>query len=79
MCALLICIDLWSIMLGMETAPDSTAFIMEVEAFTLHQLKATAKIALYVNDSQIIHVWDDDPKAIWDTLASIHHAHGPST
>ena len=63
----------------METAPDSTASTTEVEAFTLHQLKATAKVMLYVNDSQIIHVQGDDPKAIWDTLASIHRACGLST
>ena len=77
--ALLIHANLWSIVSGMETAPNSTASTTEVEAFTLHQLKATTEIALYVDDSQIIHVQGDDPKAIWDTLASVHHARGLST
>jgi len=78
--ALLIRSNLWSIVSGMEAVPDpKTAASMEVEAYTLHQLKAAAKIALYVDDTQIIHVQGDDPKVIWDTLASIHRARGLST
>jgi hypothetical protein len=76
---LLIHSDLWSIMSGMEAVPDAkTAASMEVEAYALCQLKAAAKIALYVDDSQIIHVQGDDPKVIWNTLASIHCARGLS-
>ena len=78
--ALLIRADLWGIVSGKEAAPDpATASITAVDAFALHQLKATAEITLYIDDSQIIHVQGDDPKTIWDTLASVHHAHSLST
>jgi len=75
--ALLIRSNLWSIVSGTEAVPDpKTATSTEVEAYTLRQLKAAAEITLYVDDTQIIHIQGDDPKVIWDTLTSIHHAHG---
>ncbi|KAI9464315.1 hypothetical protein HD554DRAFT_2175109 [Boletus coccyginus] len=61
--ALLIRSDLWGVISGTEPTPDPTA----------------TEIALYVDDSQIIHVQGDDPKVIWDTLASIYRAHDLST
>ena len=80
MCTLLICADLWGIVSGKEAAPNpATASTTTVDTFTLCQLKAAAKIALYVDDSQIIRVQGDDPKTIWDTLTSVHCAHGLST
>ena len=80
MCALLIRANLWGIVSGKEAAPDpATASTTAVDAFALRQLKAAAEIALYIDDSQIIHVQGDDPKTIWDTLASVHCAHGLST
>ena len=80
MCALLIHADLWGIVSGKEAAPDpATASTTTVDTFALCQLKAAAEITLYVDDSQIIHVQGDDPKTIWDTLASIHRACGLST
>ncbi|KAG8216692.1 hypothetical protein J3R82DRAFT_6898, partial [Butyriboletus roseoflavus] len=63
--ALLICSNLWGIMLGIDTMPDpATATPTTVNTFALHKLKATAKITLYINNSQIIHVQGDNPKAI---------------
>ena len=77
---LLIRADLWGIVSGKEAAPDpATASTTIVDAFALCQLKAAAEITLYIDDSQIIHVQGDDPKTIWDTLASVHRAHGLST
>ncbi|KAH0829144.1 hypothetical protein J3R83DRAFT_2636, partial [Lanmaoa asiatica] len=75
MCALLICTDLWGIVLGRKATPNpSTATLAAIKAFTSRQLKAAAEIALYIEDSQIVHVQSDDPKVIWDALASVHHA-----
>jgi len=80
MCALLIHSDLWGIVSGKEAVPDlKTATSTEVDKYALRQLKAAAEIALYVDNIQIIHVQGDDPKVIWDTLASIHCARGLST
>ena len=77
---LLIHADLWRIVSGKEAAPDpAMASTTTVNAFTLCQLKATAEIMLYIDDSQIIHVQGNDPKTIWDTLTSIHYAHSLST
>ncbi|KAI9569121.1 hypothetical protein HD554DRAFT_2020909 [Boletus coccyginus] len=76
MYALLIHSDLWGIVLKKEAVPNlKIAASMEVKAYALCQLKAAIKITLYVDDSQIIHILGDDPKVIWDTLASIHHVH----
>ena len=77
---LLICNDLWGIVSGKESPPDpSKASPMKIDAYVTHQLKATAKIALYVDDSQIIRVQGDDQQVIWNALASVHHACGLST
>ena len=77
---LLIHSDLWGIVSGKEAVPDPrTVASMKVKAYALCQLKAAAEIALYVDDSQIIHVQGDDPKVIWDTLTSIHRTCGLST
>ena len=76
---LLIHSDLWGIVSGKEAVPDPrTVASMKVKAYALCQLKAAAEIALYVDDSQIIHVQGDDPKVIWDTLTSIHRTCGLS-
>ena len=78
--ALLICNDLWGVVSGKESPPNPTkASPTKIDNFVSRQLKAAAKIALYVDDTQIIHVQGDDPKVIWDTLASIHRARGLST
>ena len=80
MCALLIRNNLWGVISGKESPSDPTkASLTKINNFMTCQLKATAEIALYVDDTQIIHIQDDDPKVIWDTLASIHRAHGLST
>ena len=77
---LLICANLWGIISGKEAAPNPVAAsTTAVDAFALCQLKVAAEIALYVDNSQIIHVQGDNPKTIWDTLASVHCAHGLST
>ena len=76
---LLIRNDLWSIVSGMEAVPDpKTAASTEVEAYTLRQLKAAAKITLYVNDTQIIHVQGDDPKVLThgETPRAVNHIMG---
>ena len=80
MCTLLIHANLWRIISGKEAAPNPvTASTTTLNTFALCRLKAAAEITLYVDNSQIIHVQGDDPKTIWDTLTSVHHAHGLST
>jgi len=55
--ALLICSNLWGIISGTESTSDpSKASVTKINTYMSHWLKATAEIALYVNDSQIIHV-----------------------
>ena len=54
MCALLICTELWGITCGKETTPNpKTASAAAAKSFISCQLKAAAKITLYVEDSQI--------------------------
>ena len=80
MCALLICNDLWEIVLGKESPPNpSKASPTKIDAYVTHQLKAAAEITLYIDDSQIIHVQGDDPQVIWNALASVHRACSLST
>jgi len=77
---LLIHNDLWEIVLGKESPPDpSKASPTKINTYVTRQLKAAAKITLYVDDSQIIRVQGDDPQVIWNALASVHHACGLST
>lgn len=65
----------WDIVSGNEKlasgADDEVA-----KAFRKKQAQCKAAIVLRVDDSQIPHITDEDPKAVWEALAAVHRARG---
>lgn len=48
----------------------------EAKAVKKRMVEARASMILWVDDSQLSHMINPDPKVVWDTLAKVHHARG---
>jgi hypothetical protein len=71
--------DLWKVVSGEETAPTTGPTSKAAKTFLKKQRLARAKIILHVENSQLPHTRDPDPKAIWDSLAQVHRSRGFGT
>jgi hypothetical protein len=74
--AVLIRKDLLGIVDGTVVHPIGSPNSKPVKAFLQKQKLARAEIILRVSPSQLPHVRDPDPKAIWDTLRALHQSRG---
>ena len=74
--AVLIRKDLLGIVDGSITQPLGSPNSRPVKAFLQKQKLARAEIILRISPSQLPHVRDPDPTAIWDNLRTLHQSRG---
>lgn len=77
--AMLIRKGLWYVVDGSESRPAGSDNTKNVRSFVCKQAEAIAEITLALDSSQLSFITSDDPKAVWDYLATIHQARGVST
>lgn len=77
--ALLIRKGLWYVVDGSETRPAGSPGTKNVRSFVRKQAEAIAEITLALDSSQLSFISSDDPKEVWDYLASIHQGRGVAT
>jgi hypothetical protein len=73
--AILIRGGFWDLITGDEVLDDSGK-ADEVKVFKRREAQCKAEIVLRVEDSQLPHMADRNPKVVWDSLASVHRARG---
>ena len=74
--AILVRDGFWDLVTGDETLPDSETDVKKKKAHVKRQAQCKAAIVLRVDDSQLSHMSNSDPKAIWDALKKVHRARG---
>lgn len=74
--AILIRGGFWGLVTGNEALGKDEVDEKKKKAFAQRQAQCRAEIVLRVEDSQLPHMADCDPKAIWNALASVHCARG---
>lgn len=70
---------LWEYVDGTKTMPLGSPNLKSVKHFLKKQAEARAEIILHVEPSQLLHVRNRDPSAIWADLETVHHARGFTT
>ena len=74
--AVLVCADLWDLITGDEALKKYESDEEKLKDFCKRQATCKAEMVLRVDDSQLAHMNDTDPKAIWESLAKVHRARG---
>jgi hypothetical protein len=83
----LVGIGLWSMveveldnMVGKDAATIAAELAVKKSKWIPQKMaQAQAEIVLHVEDGQLEHMHDWDPMVIWETLQSVHQAHGFAT
>ena len=73
--AILIQGGFWDLVTGDEELAEESD-LKKIWAFQRRQAQCRAEMVLRVNDSQLPHMADSDPKAIWNALTGVHRAQG---
>jgi len=74
--AILVRADLWDLVTGDEVLEKDEMDEKKLRGFRKRQATCKAEMVLKVDDSQLAHMNNADPKAIWDSLAKVHRARG---
>jgi hypothetical protein len=74
--AILIRGGFWELVIGGEVLDANEVDEKKKRAFAQRQAQCRAEMVLRVDDSQLPHMADSDPKSIWNALASVHRARG---
>lgn len=73
--AILIRGGFWDLVTGDEELAEESD-PKKIRAFQRRQAQCRAEMVLRVNDLQLPHMADSDPKAIWNALAGVHRTRG---
>jgi len=71
--------DLWDVTSGAETAPQTGPNSKASKAFVRKQRLARAVIIRHLENSQVSHALETDPKVVWENLAQVHRSRGFGT
>jgi hypothetical protein len=74
--AILIRGGFWDLITGDEKLAEGEQSETKIKAFTKREAQCRAEIVLRVEDSQLPHMANRSPKAVWESLASVHRARG---
>lgn len=74
--AVLVRADLWDLVTGDEVLENDETDEKKLKGFRRRQATCKAEMVLRVEDSQLAHMNNTDPKDIWDSLAKVHRARG---
>jgi hypothetical protein len=74
--AILICGGFWDLITGDKKLAEGEQSETKIKAFTKREAQCRAEIMLRVEDSQLLHMANRSPKAVWESLASVHCARG---
>jgi hypothetical protein len=72
----LICGGFWDLITGDKKLAEGEQSEAKMKAFRKREAQCRVEIVLRVKDLQLSHMADRSPKAVWESLTSIHHAHG---
>jgi hypothetical protein len=72
--AVLVRADLWDLVTGDEVLAADEKDPRKKKDFGKRQATCRAEMILRIDDSQLAHVNNADPKAVWDSLAKVHRA-----
>jgi hypothetical protein len=68
----------WDLVTGDEKLAEESD-TTKIRAFQRRQAQCRAEMVLRVDNSQLPHMADSDPKAIWNALAGVHRTRGFSS
>jgi len=74
--AILVRSGFWDLVTGDEKLSGDKDDDKTVRDFQRRKAQCRAEMVLRVEDSQLPHMVDSDPKAIWNALAGVHRARG---
>jgi hypothetical protein len=74
--AILICGGFWDLVTGDEELDVDDESGAKGKLFRKREAQCKAEMVLRVEDSQLPHMADRSPKAVWNSLAAVHRAHG---
>jgi hypothetical protein len=67
----------WELITGDEAIPDEDKKdVAKKKAFEKRQAQCISELVLSANDSQLSHMISTDPKIVWESFTSVHHARG---
>jgi len=73
--AILFHADLWNLVTGDEIWEADEKDPKELKDFRKRQAACKVEMVLKLDDSQLVHMNNTDPKIVWESLAKVHCTH----